>query len=285
MLPYYIGCPSWSDAAWRGSLYPMSTRTAEFLSRYANVFNAVEGNTTFYAEPSAETVRRWAELMPLHFRFCVKFPRDISHDGDLRERLHQAQSFMQLMAPLGERVMPYWLQFPSGFGPQRLGELADFLDALPSSGRIAVEVRHDEFFSKGWAERELNGLLFERNVERIGLDSRALFSSEPTTAAIRDAQAKKPRVPVRVPAFTQSPQIRFIGRLELEANDFYLGPWVDKFAEWIGEGRTPYIFLHTPDNRQAPELAMRFHAQLQTRLPELPSLSIMAEPVEQLGLL
>ncbi|ENA32017.1 hypothetical protein HMPREF1487_07450 [Pseudomonas sp. HPB0071] len=285
MLPYYIGCPSWSDPHWRGSLYPASTRSSEFLPRYAQVFNAVEGNTTFYAEPSGETVSRWAELMPDHFRFCAKFPREISHDGDLRACLSHAHSFMQLLVPLGRRVSPYWLQFSSNFGPNRLAELADFLDALPSSGRIAVEVRHDDFFSKGMAERELNNLLMARNVERIGLDSRALFSSEPVSDVIRDAQAKKPRVPVRVPAFTQSPQIRFIGRLELEANDIYLEPWVIKFAEWIKEGRTPYIFLHTPDNRHAPELAMRFHAQLQERLPELPPLPVMAEPVEQLGLL
>jgi uncharacterized protein YecE (DUF72 family) len=285
MLPYYLGCPSWSDANWRGSLYPGATRPSEFLSRYAHVFNAVEGNTTFYAEPSIETIARWAELMPLHFRFCAKFPREISHDGDLRSHLSHAQSFMQLLAPLGERVTPYWLQFASVFGPERLSELADFLDALPSAGRIAVEVRHGEFFRKGMAERELNNLLMARNVERIGLDSRALFSSEPTSAVVREAQAKKPRLPVRVPAFTQSPQIRFIGRLELEANDPYLEPWVNKFVEWIKEGRTPYLFLHTPDNRHAPELAMRFHAKLQDHLPDLPPLPVMAEPVAQLGLL
>jgi len=82
-LPYYLGCPSWSEAAWRATLYPQDTRPTEFLSRYTEVFNAVEGNTTFYARPSEQTVARWAQVMSAHFRFCAKLPRDISHSEDL----------------------------------------------------------------------------------------------------------------------------------------------------------------------------------------------------------
>lgn len=74
MLPYYLGCPSWSENAWRDYLYPQDARPAEFLDLYSQVFNAVEGNTTFYASPAAATVQRWAETMPEHFRFTAKFP-------------------------------------------------------------------------------------------------------------------------------------------------------------------------------------------------------------------
>ena len=109
-LPYFLGCPSWNEAAWRGSFYPRELRSADYLGHYGGIFNAVEGNTTFYARPSAETVRRWAETMPAGFRFCAKFPRDISHEGDLRERLEAAGDFLELLAPLGERVSPLWLQ-------------------------------------------------------------------------------------------------------------------------------------------------------------------------------
>ena len=116
-LPYYLGCPSWSEAAWRATLYPQDTRPTEFLSRYTEVFNAVEGNTTFYARPSEQTVARWAQVMPAHFRFCAKLPRDISHSEDLCQQLDEVTQFRQLLAPLGERVAPYWLQLPASFGP------------------------------------------------------------------------------------------------------------------------------------------------------------------------
>ncbi|AZD00368.1 MULTISPECIES: DUF72 domain-containing protein [Pseudomonas] len=285
LLPYYLGCPSWSENAWREYLYPESARPTDFLGLYCQVFNAVEGNTTFYARPAEATVQRWAQTMPEHFRFTAKFPGDISHGGDLREQLGAAESFLQLLSPLGERVSPLWLQLPASFTPQRLAELAGFIDALERP--LAVEVRHRDFFAKGDAERMLNRLLLDRGVERICLDPRALFSCTSSEPSVLHAQSKKPKVPPRPAAFTQFPQVRFIGHPELEANDPFLVPWIDKVAGWIEEGRTPYIFLHTADNRLAAELARRFHARLMERLPGLPALpELYREPAaEQLGLL
>ncbi|WP_300723779.1 DUF72 domain-containing protein [Pseudomonas sp.] len=285
LLPYYLGCPSWSDTAWREGLYPQNARQTDFLNLYAQVFNAVEGNTTFYARPAPATVERWAQSVPEHFRLTAKFPREISHGGDLREQQHAAEDFLRLLKPLGVRVAPFWLQLPASFGPQRLAELVSFIDTL---GReLAVEVRHPAFFAKGDEERLLNRVLMDRGVERICLDPRALFSCASTAPAVLHAQSKKPRVPPRPAAFTRFPQVRFIGRPELEANDPYLRPWVEKVASWIEEGRTPYVFLHTPDNHRAPELARRFHQQLSERLPGLPELAQLHAPqtTEQLGLL
>ncbi|MCQ3001834.1 DUF72 domain-containing protein [Pseudomonas syringae] len=284
-LPYFLGCPSWSENAWRESLYPEDARTNEFLGLYSQVFNAVEGNTTFYARPAPSTVQRWAEVLPDDFRFTAKFPGDISHGGDLRLQLQAAETFIQLLAPLGERVAPFWLQLPASFTSQRLAELITFIDELKCP--LAVEVRNMAFFGKGDEERMLNRLLLERGVERICLDSRALFSCVSSDPAVLHAQSKKPKVPARPAALTQFPQVRFIGHPVLEANDPFLVQWVTKVAAWIEEGRTPYVFLHTPDNLEAPLLARRFHSQLMERLPGLPPLVELerAPPVQQLGLL
>lgn len=286
MLPYFLGCPSWSEPAWRGSLYPAHASSVEFLPHYARVFNAVEGNTTFYASPSVETVARWAARMPAELRFCAKLPREVSHNGDLRANLDAAETFRRLLAPLGPRVAPYWLQLPASFTPARLAELHSFLEPW-QAGELAVEVRHPAFFDKGEDERRLNRLLHARGIERICLDSRALFSCNSRAPAVLHAQAKKPRLPLRPAAFSQSPQVRFIGHPELSANDPFMAPWLDKVASWIEEGRTPYVFLHTSDNRLAPQLAQRFHQQLMLRLPGLVALpeSEGDARTEQLGLL
>ncbi|MCY1351415.1 hypothetical protein D9M69_376800 [compost metagenome] len=284
MLPYYLGCPSWNEPAWRGSFYPADLRPADTLGHYAQVFNAVEGNTTFYARPNAETLQRWAATMPADFRFCAKLPRDISHEGDLREQLAATADFLELLAPLGARVMPLWLQLPASFGPHRLGELAYWLDEF-AARRIAVEVRNQAFFARGDEERALNRMLHERGVERICLDSRALFACDSDDPAVLHAQSKKPRVPVRPAAFSDSPQVRFIGGPDLDANHHFLFPWVDKVAGWIEQGLTPHVFLHTPDNHRAAEQAQRFHALLMQRLPGLPTLPEVKPEVEQLGLL
>ncbi|MCQ6258958.1 DUF72 domain-containing protein [Pseudomonas sp. Q11] len=284
-LPYYLGCPSWSENAWRDYLYPQDAKSSDFLKLYSQVFNAVEGNTTFYASPSAAIVQRWAETMPAEFRFTAKLPGDISHNGDLREHLTAIETFVQLLSPLGERVSPFWLQLSKAFTPNRLPELAGFIDAFERP--LAVEVRHADFFAKGDAERQLNRLLLDRGVERICLDPRALFSCTSTDPAVLHAQSKKPRVPPRPTAFTHCPQVRFIGHPELKANEPFLTPWVEKIAGWIEEGRTPYIFLHTADNLLAAKLAQHFHSRLMSRLPGLPALpELYREPAaEQLGLL
>lgn len=284
-LPYFIGCPSWSENAWRDYLYPADARASDYLSLYSQVFNAVEGNTTFYARPAPATIERWASSMPPGFRFTAKFPRDVSHVDDLRGQLDAALDFTRLMVPLGERVSPYWLQLPAQFGPARLGELAWFVDELRVP--VAVEVRHPAFFAKGEEERLLNRLLHERGIERICLDPRALFSCTSREPGVLHAQSKKPKVPPRPCAFSQHPQVRFIGHPELAANEPFLTPWVEKVAGWIEEGRSPYVFLHTADNYQAAALARRFHQRLMARLPGLAALPELprAPEVEQLDLL
>jgi len=284
-LPYFVGCPSWSENAWRDYLYPSDAKSTEFLGLYCQSFNAVEGNTTFYARPKPATVQRWAEVMPAHFRFTAKFPGDISHSGDLVGQIDPARSFIELLRPLGGRVAPYWLQLPASFGPSRLGELVHFLEEIQVP--VAVEVRNDAFFAKGEEERLLNRLLNDRGIERICLDPRALFSCTSRDPGVLHAQSKKPRVPPRPTAFSQHPQVRFIGHPELAANEPFLVQWLDKVAAWIEEGRSPYVFLHTADNYLAAALAQRFHRGLMERLPGLPPLP---EPdrgpeVEQLGLL
>jgi uncharacterized protein YecE (DUF72 family) len=178
-----------------------------------------------------------------------------------------------------------WLQLPASFGPAQLGELADFLADMRGRA-LAVEVRHPQFFDASEAERRLNRLLRDQGVERICLDSRALFSCRSDDPAVLHAQTRKPRLPPRPAAFSASPQVRFIGGPDLAGNDPFMAPWLAKVAGWIEEGRTPHVFLHSPDNRLAAELARRFHQQLQARLPGLPDLPERPQALpEQFGLL
>ncbi|MEE4375980.1 MAG: DUF72 domain-containing protein, partial [Candidatus Competibacteraceae bacterium] len=138
------------------------------------------------------------------------------------------------------------------------------------------------------AEKALNRLLVEHRMDRVMLDSRALFSATATDNDTRDAQRRKPRLPVHAVALGPRPLIRFIGHPELSANQPFLEPWIDKVSSWIKEGRKPFIFLHTPNNHYAPELAKLFHELLREQLPQvgmLPPWPITAEGGnEQLGL-
>ncbi|PAU89872.1 hypothetical protein CK507_01975 [Pseudomonas sp. WN033] len=264
-----LGCPLWAESGWLGSLYRSDADADQRLQQYAQVFSAVEGNTTFYALPGETTVARWAELLPDDFRFCAKLPREISHGARLDPNASELQRFFQRLAPLQQRLGPIWLQLPARFGPTALAELLAFLDALPSAWRYAVEVRHADFFRKDETERQLNRQLHERGIERLIFDSRAVFASTADDPATREAKERKPRLPVHALALSEQPAVRFIGGMDNAANLAFLEPWLAKCVQWLEQGRVPMLFMHTPDNRLAPQLARQFHTRLAERVPDL----------------
>lgn len=213
----------------------------------------MEGNTTLYALPKAEIVERWHAQTTDDFRFCFKFPATISHQAALRQCEDLKQEFFTRLSPLAGRIGQYWLQLPAAFGPQDLPALWAFLDGLPGEFTYGVEVRHPAFFAKGDAEQALNRGLHQRGVNRVMLDSRPVHSAIPGTQEIIDAQRKKPKVPVHALVTAGNPMVRFIGSDDMARNAEFFEVWLGKLAHWQ-QTTTPYLFLHTPDIAQAPEL-------------------------------
>nr|MBP8220465.1 DUF72 domain-containing protein [Aeromonadaceae bacterium] len=134
----------------------------------------------------------------------------------------------------------------------------------------ALEVRHPDFFAKGEAERALNRLLMEQGVNRVMLDSRPLFSVPATTATLVDAQGKKPRLPVHLLATASAPMVRFIGLPDPAANHPFLPSWLPHWRQWLAEGKDLYLYIHTADNAQAPELARQITRLLEQEMAPWP---------------
>ncbi|MTH48332.1 DUF72 domain-containing protein [Intestinirhabdus alba] len=257
----YLGLPQWSHAKW-------VRLGIDSLEAYARHFNCVEGNTTLYALPKAEVVERWRAQTTDAFRFCFKFPATISHQAALRQCDDLVAEFLNRMSPLADRIGQYWLQLPATFGPRDLPALWQFLDALPDAFTYGVEVRHPAFFARGEEERQLNGGLHQRGINRTILDSRPVHAARPHSQAVRDAQSKKPRVPVHAVMTAKNPLIRFIGSDDMAQNQQFFADWLQKLPQWTGSA-TPYLFLHTPDIAQAPELVDTLWASLYAALPEV----------------
>ncbi len=259
----YIGLPQWSHPGW----VRLGIAT---LEDYARHFNCVEGNTTLYALPSAETVLRWRAMTDDHFRFCFKFPATISHQAALRHCDDLTGEFFERLEPLSHRIGQFWLQLPATFGPRDLPALWAFLDGLPKAFRYGVEVRHPQFFAKGAEEQALNRGLHQRGVNRVILDSRPVHSARPHSEAIREAQRKKPVVPVHAVNTGGQPMVRFIGSDDMAQNQALFTAWHQPLTRWASEG-TPWLFLHTPDIRQAPELVHTLWPTLHSLFPGLPA--------------
>ncbi len=278
--PFYLGCPEWANADWRGSLFPEGAKPADFLRGYASVFNTVEGNTTFYALPRAEIIARWKDETPETFRFCLKMPQRLSHELRLQGVEADLTQMFRTFAPLESRLGPLFLQLPASFGPRDLPALEAFLEQLSADFRYAVEVRHPEFFSRGPAENRLDALLQRHQVARMVFDTTELYSSTETDPDTREAQRKKPRVAFRDTVTTDHALVRYVGHLEDSRNLPALHRWADQVARWIQAGLTPWFFVHTPGDRTAPELAQTFHQLVRQRLPELPELPAFPQDPE-----
>jgi uncharacterized protein YecE (DUF72 family) len=71
-----VGTSGWSN--WGDGWYPPGLPAREWLRSYAERFEGVEVDSTFYALPAQRTVARWAEITPPLFTFDVKLHRLLS---------------------------------------------------------------------------------------------------------------------------------------------------------------------------------------------------------------
>ncbi len=260
--PFFLGLPMWSNRSWTGSLFPKSANNKLNLKYYSQVFDSVEGNTTFYALPGRELVCDWIEQLTPGFQFCFKIPRAVTHENNLRYCGVELSEFFTRLEPLSDYSGTFMIQLPENFGPGQLGDLDRFIQELPSNYHFAVEVRHTDFFNREEEEKALNRLLRDNEIDRVCFDSRALFSRPALTAQEKDAHKKKPKLPVHAIATSTKPILRFIGCSDVEQNKQFFLPWVEKIREWRDQGIQPSIFIHTPDNVAAPEQAVILHGML-----------------------
>lgn len=154
MTNWYIGTMGFSYGDWQGPFYPTGLPARSYLSHYANHFNAVEIDSTFYGVPRGDVVARWREITPPEFRFCAKVPRTVTHELGLkgvgaREVL---SAFLDSLGALEGKLGVVLIQLPPSFTTQEADTLADFLADLPDAPRFAVEVRHSSWHVPATAE-------------------------------------------------------------------------------------------------------------------------------------
>src|SRR5918992_4229182 len=135
----HVGCAMWTLKAWQGRFVPHPLPPHERLRHYASWCDAVEGNTTFYATPTRDTVASWARQTDPDFRFVVKLPKLITHERRLAGADEELRTFLDAIEPLGPRAHALWIQLPGSFGPDDVPVLARFLSRLPAAHRYAVE--------------------------------------------------------------------------------------------------------------------------------------------------
>jgi uncharacterized protein YecE (DUF72 family) len=173
-----IGTSGWSypsgKGTWNGIFYPRSpsrrpkgTPKFDELSFYAEHFNTVEVNSSFYRIPTVDAVRKWAERTPRGFEFSLKLYQKFTHPdmfakatGSDPSRLGQkdVDEFLTAIDPLAEagKLGALLAQFPASFknDAESRGYLNWLLEAFRDHS-IAIELRHRSWSDEPTAVVEL----------------------------------------------------------------------------------------------------------------------------------
>jgi len=135
-----LGCAGWSLPRDAGRVFPAQ---GTHLERYAQVLHATEINSSFYRPHRPATYRKWAASVPEGFSFCVKLPRQISHEKRLRDCTQELERFLGEVSELGAGLGCLLLQLPPSLPYEHTLAEAFFAELRERyGGDLALEPRH-----------------------------------------------------------------------------------------------------------------------------------------------
>ncbi len=135
-----IGTSGYQYDDWRGRFYPKTLPKSAWFAHYAEHFDAVEINATFYRLPEAATFERWRDAAPKGFCYALKFSRYGTHLKRLKDAADTIGLFIERARLLGPSLGPILVQLPPRWRVN-VARLAAFLEAAPKQYRWAVEFR------------------------------------------------------------------------------------------------------------------------------------------------
>ena len=252
----HLGTSSFTASGWEGPFYPRGLKSTDYLAYYAEHFDSVEVDSTFYACPSPKTVNGWFSKTPDNFIFCVKVPQAITHEKVLVDCDAEWEEFLGTMGLLEQKLGPIVFQFPffsrALFRDREpfLQRLVPFLKNLPNSQKFAIELRN-----KDWLDGDLAYVLRQFGIALVLQDRSWMvdplkFKFDPITAD-----------------FTY---IRWLGnRKEIEAmvqtwdkvvidRDQELTGWVDFVFKAIEEGKAVYAYANNHYQGHGPATIRKF---------------------------
>jgi len=145
-IEYRIGCSGYYYRAWQGVWYPRDIKTHRWFQYYAECFDTVEINASFYRFPTASSVRRWYRQAPAGFVYSVKAPRLITH----LKRFNETESLVKdlygvLSDELSDKLGCVLFQMPPSFHYDT-SRLAGVLDQLDCRFVNVLEFRHQSWW-------------------------------------------------------------------------------------------------------------------------------------------
>lgn len=142
----HIGTSGWQYRHWKGIFYPEKLPQREWLPWFAQRFQTVEVNNTFYNLPERAVFEQWKRAVPADFTFALKMSRYLTHIKRLRDPEEPVHRFMERAKKLGRKHGPVLMQLPPSLEVDA-GLLDEALSAFDPAVRVAVEFRHESWFT------------------------------------------------------------------------------------------------------------------------------------------
>ena len=166
-----LGTCAFAASGWNGAFYPKGMKSTEYLTFYAERFDTVEIDSTFYGCPAPKTINNWHDKTPTDFLFAVKVPQAITHEKILVDCQEEFETFVTTMDLLKQKLGPIVFQFPH-FDKYQLKDrhaftdrLLPFLRTLPRGYQFALEIRN-----RKWLDAEFADMLRGFNVALVVQD-------------------------------------------------------------------------------------------------------------------
>lgn len=142
---YFLGCSGWYYEHWVDRFYPQSLGKSEWLQYYAEHFNTVEVNNTFYQFPAERMLKSWHRRTPKRFIFTLKANRLITHRKKFQDTQGLVDRFYQLSELLGDKLGCILFQIPS-FLSKDTAFLGNIIEQLDPARKNVVEFRDPSWF-------------------------------------------------------------------------------------------------------------------------------------------
>ena len=140
-----IGTSGWYYDHWKEVFYPAGLPKSKWFEHYAQHFDTVELNNTFYHLPKEQTMRRWHKIAPKGFLYAVKANRYITHIKKLKDASEPLERFFKKVNLLKGRLGPVLYQLPPSLHKD-LDRLGHFIKLLPKRKIAVFEFRHKSWY-------------------------------------------------------------------------------------------------------------------------------------------
>ena len=243
----YVGTSGWTYDDWQGRFYPDDVKGAARLEFYAERFNTVEVNATFYRLPTANMIQAWNRRLGEDFHLVLKTSQLITHRKKLADCDEAVERFFDRATQLKRLTVLLW-QLPPSLHKD-VARLAAFLDRLPKlPARHAVEFRH-----QSWWDDEVADALARHKAAFVAVSH--------------------PSLPEDVVPTTDFLYLRFHGKgnelYRYDYSDDELRGWAQRLDEHLS-GRRLYAFFNNDYQAHAPKNARRLREILQEQSSPIP---------------